>query len=220
MYFTLHSQQYIKVKKLVTFHHEDSIKSFAVTLNERQFQNLVDFVKNINNFNTLVWIPLEDGVWLYYNYPAVKIIDNEVNVYFRFHKSSWKTFIRTVYKRVASFLSHNVVRSGERHAADDGYSRYQSRRISSQIRRQNLSRKARDDCQSTHEQTKYSSFPKRSCTNSRQCSNGRSGKNGGRIRLQIENDSTPYTSIESSDDEHGSESKDAIPGSSPQYSIE
>lgn len=221
MIFKLHNWQYVEVNSFISFCHEVRDKTYFLSLSRRQFHNLVDLIKIIHYRSLdLRWFPLSCGIWLHYKKDSVKLCDNNTSIYFRFSPRSWKMFINDTFKEIQSFLRKDAVGSGERHATNVTYSKNQHRRIPSYIRQQALSRKTRDACHASLKQPQHSSISKRMHTNSRSCTSIRGGKDGGRIRSQIESDSTPYSEDETSDEEHGDQSEIEVPCSSPKCSIE
>ena len=190
------------------------------TLNQEQFRNLVDYVENRDVYHIFVSICLGASTTLEINRFSKRLYDRTKKIRFTFHPESWKKFINEGYMEIKSFLDRDVVPRGERYAAGVRYTRHRPGKFPSSMWRKAVQRATRDDCETSHKQSQHPSFPERPHTNSRRYFKKRSGKDGGRIRSQIENDSTPYTSIETSDNERGRESKDEIPSASLQYSIE
>ena len=225
MDFPLHRNQLVSIFPLVRFQHYSSDGySYKIYLNQRQFKNLDDFVRDIDLFEPLQNYPLGEGVWLQHKNSLISITDNHTSITFKFHPKSWTNYRRSVHPQLISIFDHAEMYHYQSNENYESESNCRPRRGVSYFsgRKQNVSRSARNVTYENGQRAKCSSFSKRNGTNSRSHYRRRGGRDATTTRKEIEEgeDIAKIASDENDDKEYGCERSNGEGDCSPQYQLE
>lgn len=143
---------------------------YTIVLSYRQFLNLNDVIKDMDTFQFLKYYPLGDHLWLQYLEKGIQLYNHRRNVYFTFHKESWKKYKREIHYRILSFLRHGAPSLHDcQHApTHETLFRNQSRNLTSTTPQQHvLSRKTSNVGGENEQQAKRSNLSEWNGSNSR-----------------------------------------------------
>ena len=97
----------------VTFKHY-GMTVRTLTLSYRQFLNLHDIVRDLEPLHNMRYYPLGQNIWLQYYNNNIQLYHCRRGIYFTFHKTSWRKYLKEIHHRVRSFLRHDSTTSYDR----------------------------------------------------------------------------------------------------------
>lgn len=209
MIVSLHPKQRVLVNSVVRFRHYTIYNTYhEIVLNREQFLNLEDVIDNLYNLKLLNYYPLGGGIWLYYYGPSIKLYNNHSNIFFRFYRSSYTSYLKTrrVLRRFLRDGRSSHYQSNAKYGCELSNRFRGDTPITSKFYK-TLSRSTRDACDDPIKQSKCANVSKRENSNPRVYSERRSGKDDKRSDYETEG-SCHNESLSSDEDDclkHGSE---------------
>ena len=197
----LHRKQRVLVSSNIRFQHSaDSGRKHEVELNERQFRNLNDVIKNLDYYNSVHYFPLGGGAWLHRNSAVVEIIDNRAHSFFWFYQKAWYFYITSAHTELYDFIRKRKAYHHQSDAKHESRPCHSLRGSTSNLsyRHKTLSRSPRNDHHEDEKRSQRTNFSRSKGTDSRSRVRCRRGKNATRIHHDIKDDQHIATSTSSS----------------------
>ena len=138
MAVTLHEKQRVCVNTDIHFEHRaDSGKKYEVVLNERQFLNLDDYIRNHEIYSNISNYPLGRGVWLYHKKATTELINHHKKCFFSFYKEAWITYRDDIHFHIYDAFIYGRTHNNQHDEKHERRWRYRTRRRASLLSRHN-----------------------------------------------------------------------------------
>ena len=205
MRYYLDKRQYVSLTqdflRFTNITRDDQSIDFYLTASQ-----VYSFNDCINQNFPLQHYPLGESVWLHVE--ETRLRDHVKNLFFRFTRKSWNTYIKEVHP----LAMNHVLQQRVCHQYDAGHANrsHRSRGRTSVTRRHTLSRSARNASLTSLKRKKYSTVSQRHTTNSRSTRRQRSRSHATRT-----DSPTPLSHHTTTDEEYCSECSIEEPTSAP-----